>query len=372
MDDRELHDRLHRAVQGASPDSAQLWENVMTASEHARKVRNAKRTGIAMTLLAFAIATPIAIKLAGSSPDENNCAGGGGNGTTSPTPSPSEAPAPSATGGYVDQELNVSLAIPEGWRMSEFEGHRTLYPQHLKAPPQDGDTAYVSLAWGDLAPRGGREDTTFAGLPAQTVATENGNWIVVPNWPVSPYLNVVDPLELSIWFEASTSELADEHTEGAESIFDSIQPLWGTDGSFNDSLYAGFQTRRGAATSDVELNGATAAVAGFMDTRAWVEDYGTFITDEAMQQYIDLEMPDGTSRRDFPEKWFLDSYRIVSADAADANSWEIVVEIHFVKYGETAADEERATISERLFVGPGTATDGTERDNVIRGVVDEA
>lgn len=367
MDEHELQQRLHRAVEGATPDSARLWENVMDASEHARKTRNAKRTGIALAVLAFAIATPIAVMLAGS--DSGEIAGPGPS--ESPSASPTGEPVPVGGVAYIDTELNLTFPIPDGWKVTEFEGHRTAAPEGVPAPPEDGDTVYFSAAYDDLAPAGkeGREATTFASLDAERVETARATWIYVPEWPASPLCPTCSDGPITLWWEASTSEMRAQYEDAATSILDGARPLY-TDDGLAAIAAASAKTRRGTIGEDVAINDAVLTVAAFNDTRAWVADYGMFITDDAMQQYIDLEMPDGSSRRDFPEQWFLETYEIVSSDAADANSFEIVVEVTFVKYD--GDNEETFVATERLFVGPGPDTSGTRRDFVVRGVVDES
>jgi hypothetical protein len=363
MDEHELQQRLHRAVDGSAPDSAQLWENVMDASEHARKVRNAKRTGIGLAVLAFAIGTPLAINLANNAPEEGDLVGPGGSDTPTATATPTLDPSYTS---YVDTELNVTFPIPKDWEVAEFEGHRTVAPGYLPAPPQDGDTAFMSMTFGDLGPTDGREPTTFAGMPAEEVTEDRQHWIVVAEWPSSPFCDgCTGPV--SFWSDASTASLLANHQDGFDLIFDNLEPLYDASGALAEIDAPDLKARRGTVShtdSSVAINDAVITTTAFMDARTWMNPVETYATQEAIDaigsEYASAEPPENG-------EWYIETFDVTAAEQADANSWQITVALTRVNYGRHPEDERRMVSIETLFVGPGEAADGTQRANVIRG-----
>lgn len=371
MDERELQKRMKDAVSGANPDSAKLWENVMDGTNQAHKSRNAKRTAITLTVLAFAAAAPFAIGLLGSDdsgfaePDNSN----------SPTPSPTETtatPTPNLiTSSYVDTQLNVTFVVPPDWRISEFEGHRTIVPEGLPMPPQDGDTAVMQMTFGDLAPKQGRVETSFSGYPAHTVKDGLTEWIVV-DWPASPLCTVCDAGPISIWWEASNEALWDEYQSGFDTMRTSLTPLFDADGEVADVAAAEILTRRGTVAAGVEMNSALATTIDFLDRRMWMDTFRPVLSAEGKAAYKSLP-PFGPHEeaRLAPVQLSPSSYRIGSIEAADANSFEIQAEVRYVDY----STEDSNTLygsNETMFVGPGTSLDSVSRNFVIRGVAEYA
>ena len=374
MDERELHRRLKDAVEGAQPDSARLWEAVMEESTYAQKQRNARRTAIVMTVLAFAAATPIAIGLLQS--DNGQIA----NDPTTPPPTDTTAtPTPLRLApARIDTQLNVVFTLPKDWRYSEFEGHRTAVPKALPMPPQDGDTAVIQMTFGDLAPKDGRSETKLAGVPAERIDGARAGWIVA-EWPASPLCSVCEDGPITIWWEASTDELWTEHEATFDEIVASIRPLFDGSGRLAEFEEGVLHGRRGMVSSPGTANEAIVTVVDFLDRRMWMDDLEAVLSAEGKQAYDELTLaPDcPTERRLEPIECMPGSvegvatgYTIIHAEAADANSHEILAEIRYTK---RAGDDSTSTVTvrERMFVGPGTALDGEDRAFLIRGVVDE-
>lgn len=118
----------------------------------------------------------------------------------------------------------------------------------------------------------------------------------------------------------------------------------------------------GACTRGDEGPGNTTAdvrrtVGAFMDARIDGSGAERFLTENARSSYeaagLDLYRPGYTG------------YEIVSLEAVDATSFEVVVEITDVSPGETRS------VREILPVGPGESVDGEMRELAIRAAMRE-
>lgn len=364
MDDMELQHRLKNAVSGAEPDSAQLWENVMEESAHARKMRNAKRTALTLTVLALAVAVPVSVGLLNSEPGE--IAGPGGD----PTPSPTQEPIPVLNRQFVDTQLNVMFDLPGGWRVTEFEGHRIAAPKDFMGRGEEMPPTSLQIAFGDLAPQQGRTSTTFAGLPAEEVAGETSHWVVV-DWPASPLCPQCDEGPISVWWESRSGEWESAQPD-FEVITDSIEPLFQEDGSIAEATGAEITTRRGKIAAGTEMSIDLATAIDFLDQRIWMSnDLDHLLTTEARGDYSEMTVgfeSDKEPRLDVKE-WMPTQFTILSADQVDANSSEIVAKITYEKW-ESFDSAANITEKERMFIGQGTSVSG-RTGSVIRGAMDD-
>jgi uncharacterized membrane protein len=379
MDEKDLRARLHGAVEDASPDSDQLWEDIMNGSEYARRARNARRTAIGFSVVALAIAIPVAINLAGTERDPN-FAGPGDDIPRSPISETSRIEGvtplytPDAT--YVNTRLNIAVDMPPGFRAGEFEGHVTIHPEGLPGPVEGGDTAWIEIFEGieELAFGFGRHEDdppitqeTLGGVPArsQEQSMENGgrhrvwfieDWMRDPSQRGAECCTDESP-SLIVFIQTSNQALSDEHYQ---TLWAMARSLTTADGAAD---HLPMRTRRGSVAADLSvIQGDVQTVATFLDDRLWMEQPKRLLTSQAAQAYDSKELPSGDDWLTPTEYGYYESYEVTASRAADANSVEFDVVLRYRDQRERLTE-----IHETLFVGPGRTAGGQELDLVIRG-----
>lgn len=110
---------------------------------------------------------------------------------------------------------------------------------------------------------------------------------------------------------------------------------------------------------------AHAFVKDFMNARIAGRSADAFLSAEAAQQY-EQDPSDRLSLHSPTSNPHYADFKILSVQAADANSYEVLVRIIEETWPEPG--ERVDAFKERLFVGPGTNIEGETLPNVIRGV----
>ncbi|MFP5224727.1 MAG: hypothetical protein ACLGH3_04080 [Actinomycetota bacterium] len=380
MDEKDLRARLHGAVDGTDPDSDQLWEDIMSGSEHARRVRNARRTALGFSVVALAIAIPVAINLAGTERDPN-FAGPGDDIPRSPivegTRIEGVTPLYQAEATYMNTRLNIAVDLPPGFRAGEFEGNVSIYPEGLPGPVEGGDTAWLEIFYGDeelaFGTDRGENDPpitqeTIGGVPARSQERELANGGRHKVWFVERWVRDASQRGAECCPDANPSMIVFIETSDQALTNEYYQTLWAMVRSITTADGAADQlpirTRRGSVATDLSvLQGDVQSVATFLDDRLWNEQPKRLLTSEAVAAYEGMELPSGDDWLTPTQYGYYESYEVTASRAADANSVEFDVVLRY------RDQRDRVTIiSETLFVGPGRTSGGQQLDWVIRGV----
>jgi hypothetical protein len=349
--DNDLKQAFKRHSGDVSPTPG-AWTGVERRIRRSHRIRAALATaGGAAAIVAAVVVVPSVLNKPGLTPQPPATEG------------PTSPPVSEDTSVFRNERDGYWLQYPKDWRFGEFEAHVSFQPPGLPGIEEGGETFAAEL-WVDAgrfddAERtgSGSRDATIAGRPAKVVETGYG-------CPKNGPCPVASPSVLIVTLQATLSDepLWDRYGDLAIKLAESIRlNNASTTPTEND-----VKTRRGAVAAGVPYDSATSSVVRFMEARIEAGGAEPWITSNAKQQYdrhegrLSLYSPD--------EKTSYVSYRLVSRAGVDANSFEYVVQISYIKVVGGGTSEERWNFQETLGVGPGTNAQGKSEpgDALIR------